>query len=103
MSASLMPSRPARRPVGRSVQHYAALKQQQARLADAAARARTAEPLDSKLIVRIPKPMLRDLTAARRELAARQGRRLAPSPVLRPRGAAPSYRPRHYVMAPAPM
>lgn len=54
-----------RRPA-RSVQHYAVLKQEHGRIADAAVRARSAKPLDSKLIVRVPKPVLRELTAARR-------------------------------------
>ncbi len=92
----------------RSVQHYAVLKQEHGRIAEAAARQRYAEPLDARLIVRVPKPMLKDLTAARREAAVRQGRILTSQPALRPHGAAPAYRPRArrrplYSMAPAPV
>lgn len=102
---AVQPFRP--RGLGRSVQHYAELKQEHGRVAEALARQRYAEPLDAKLIVRVPKPMLRELTAARRETAARQGRVLAAQPTVRPQGSAPAYRPRRrrllYALAPMPL
>lgn len=71
-----------RRPA-RSVQHYAVLKQEHGRIAEAAARARTAKPLDNKLIVRVPKPVLRELTAARRAPTTLQTLQPAmPQPVI---------------------
>ena len=70
-----------RRPA-RSIQHYAALKQDHGRIAQAAARARTTQPLDTKLMVRVPKPVLRELTAVRRPLPLQQVMKPAPRPTL---------------------
>lgn len=70
-----------RRPA-RSVQHYAALKLAHGRVAEAAARTRTTKPLDNKLTVRVPKPVLRELTAVRRPLARQQALQPTPQPII---------------------
>lgn len=91
-----------RRPA-RSVQHYAVLKQQHGQIADAAARARTAKPLDSKLIIRVPKPVLRELTALRRPPVTQQALKPAvPQPVIAVPQRAPVLR-LEDITAPKPM
>ena len=70
-----------RRPA-RSIQHYATLKQDHGRIAQASARTRTAKPLDTKLMVRIPRPALRELTYARRATVLQQALKPAPLPVV---------------------
>lgn len=75
-----------RAPVGRrparSIQHYAALNQTHGRVAEAMARTRNAQPLGTALAVRIPKPALRELTAARRAPVLRQEAKPTLQPII---------------------
>lgn len=90
---------PLNRRADRPRNHYAVLKQEAALVAERAARDRYAETPHRQLIVQVPKPVLREATAVRREVAARQRRPITPTPALRPPGASPSYRRRrHYAM-----
>lgn len=72
--------------------HYAVLKQEAAVVAERAVRDRYAQTPQTELAVQVPRPLLREATAARQEVAARQRRPITPSPALRPHGAFPSYR-----------
>lgn len=68
-------------------------------IAERAARDRYATTPTVQLAIQVPKPLLLEATATRRELAARQRRPIAPPPSL-----APSYRRRrHYAMALQPV
>lgn len=93
---------PRDRQVGRPRGHYTILKQEAAMIAERTVRDRYATTPEVQLAIQVPKPLLLEATAARRELAARQRRPITPSPALRP--PAPSYRRRrHYAMAPQPV
>ena len=96
--------KPISRRADRPRNHYAALKIEAALVSDRATRDRYAETPQRQLIVQIPKPVLREATAARREVAVRQRRPIAPSPVLRPHGAMSSYhRARRYALTLQPV
>mgnify|MGYP003385927437 CR=1 FL=1 len=72
--------------------HYAILKQEAAIQAERAVRDRYAQTPNVELAVQVPKPLLLEATAARREVAVRQARPIAPTPALRPTAVLPSYR-----------
>ncbi len=93
--------KPHARRTDRPRNHYAILKQEAAVLAEHdIMRGRYSQTPRIERAVQVPKPLLREATLARREVAAHQKRPISPSPALRPARTIPSYlRSRRYILA----